>query len=155
MTTFDPSYIPHEGLSLSLLYTEIQGPPLTICYSKPCVGVSREWTETIHGQGRGYYLSGHGSLHIFHGSQGVFSQLLEDHIHLKTLWVTCDLQYIELCWKANEIRNKRDEIWQAIKTYRPPSYIWYKAGSYRISPLSLRRGLEHWQTRWHLSVKCS
>lgn len=60
----------------------------TNSYSKRWVGVSgeeREQTERIHGLRRGYYCSGHGSLHIFHGSRGVLSQLLEDHIHLKHL----------------------------------------------------------------------
>jgi len=56
-----------------------------------------EWSggesgQRIHGLSRGYYLSGHGSLHIFHGcSQGAFSQLLAHCIHLKHLWVTCGL----------------------------------------------------------------
>lgn len=50
--------------------------------------------------GRGYYLSGHGSLHIFHGCpQGVFSLLLADRIHLKHLWVTCGLRSTLLLFK--------------------------------------------------------
>lgn len=48
-------------------------------------GEEREQTEGIRGLRRGYYCSGHGSLHIFHGSWGVLSQLLEDHIHFKHL----------------------------------------------------------------------
>ena len=66
----------------------------------------REWTERIHGLGyRGYYLSGHGSLHIFHGCpRGVFSQLLADRIHLENLWVIVLFN----CWETNEITNKLD-----------------------------------------------
>lgn len=74
---------------------------------QPWVGVEwrREWTERIHGLGRGYYLSGHGSLHIFHGcSLGVSSQLLADRIHLRHLWVTCGLHST-----VSLLKNKRDE----------------------------------------------
>lgn len=65
----------------------------------------REWTERIHGLGKGYYLSGHGSLHIFHGcSQGVFSQPLADRIHLKHLWASCGLHS-----SLSLLRNKWDK----------------------------------------------
>lgn len=59
---------------------------------------------------RGYYLGGHGCLHMFCGCPwGVFSQLLANRIHLEPLWVTRDLHSTLSLFK-----NKWDELWQAV-----------------------------------------
>lgn len=61
------------------------------------------------------------------------------------------------------MRNKRDEIRQAIIIYRSLSYIWCNCGSHRIHhghlphcfSLSLGGGVGHWQTSRHLpGIKC-
>lgn len=86
---------------------------LDTSHSKPWWKRSKgESGQTIRGLVKGYYLSGHGSLHIFHGcSQGVFSQLLVQRIHLKHMWVTCGLHKtrLQLKNKQNMKRKMRSE----------------------------------------------
>lgn len=167
MTNFVRPYITHGPSSFPLLCQEIQGPHLTICPTheplQTWVGVERrsEWTERIHGPGRGYYLSGHGSLHIFHGSRGVFSQLLAECIHLKHLWVTCGL--LSALWKNkwDEKQMRREltghhnaaniqllsvQLWPSQSSPYP---FLVAVPSWRGDTIPLRR----WQTRWQLSIR--
>lgn len=86
---------------------------LDMSHSKPWVERSGgESGQRIRGLGRGYYLSGHGSLHIFHAcSQGVFAQLLAHCIHLKCSWVTCGLHKALLLIKSRwDKKHKRWDL---------------------------------------------
>lgn len=85
---------------------------LDVSHSKPeRESGGGESGQTIRGLVRGYYLSGHGSLHIFHGcSQGVFSQLLVHCIHFGHLWVTCGLH--KALSQLKDKWNTKQERWE-------------------------------------------